>query len=324
MASVLKGLLQKVWNGPFYIGALSRPVSVGDALLKTLETLWRAIILILAVLLVAGVALAAWFQAIQPVFFPPLEKRILANASFDDGSALIPSGLGEKPFRCAREYPIKVAFTNTSSVTVGSINFSIEGRAANRSTNVVQMAGGHTLDSVIAPGYTTQSCWSVIVEPGFDPKDLFYEVDVWSASETDLKFNPANESKKPKSVNAEPTGAPPTGKPSAPEMDSEAQMWAGDYAGNFEGEAEGDLSLSPRADGRVSVALSVASAECTGEVSGIGKPANNRLVLIKPRDESGKQCRLTFSKRGDRIEISEDGCMYYHGFHCSFSGQVAK
>lgn len=30
-----------IWNGPFYIGKLERPVSVGDAIMKILETLWR-------------------------------------------------------------------------------------------------------------------------------------------------------------------------------------------------------------------------------------------------------------------------------------------
>lgn len=41
---------QKIWNGPFYIGKLSQPVSVGDAILKVLETLWRtAVIAVIAI-----------------------------------------------------------------------------------------------------------------------------------------------------------------------------------------------------------------------------------------------------------------------------------
>ena len=47
---------RKIWDGPFYIGRLSRPVSVGDAIIKVLETLWRAsIILITIVLLLLSV-----------------------------------------------------------------------------------------------------------------------------------------------------------------------------------------------------------------------------------------------------------------------------
>lgn len=57
MAAEKKGLVRAVWDGPFYIGPLSRPVSVGDVLLKTLETLWRAILSIVALLVVGGLGI---------------------------------------------------------------------------------------------------------------------------------------------------------------------------------------------------------------------------------------------------------------------------
>ncbi|MNE31317.1 hypothetical protein D3C87_1296240 [compost metagenome] len=47
---------QQIWNGPFFIGKLSQPVSVGDAIMKVLETLWRTAVL--TVLAIA--ALIAW------------------------------------------------------------------------------------------------------------------------------------------------------------------------------------------------------------------------------------------------------------------------
>lgn len=51
MRSVLKAL----WNGPFYIGKLEKPISVAEVMLKFLETVWRGFVLFLAgfVLIVA-------------------------------------------------------------------------------------------------------------------------------------------------------------------------------------------------------------------------------------------------------------------------------
>ena len=115
MTTEKKGLVLTIWNGPFYIGPLTRPVSVGDVLLKTLETLWRAILSIVVLLVVGGLGIAAWVQVIEPMFFPPLKSQISATATFDDGSAKLPPAIGEKPFRCSPDYPIKVAFKNNTN-----------------------------------------------------------------------------------------------------------------------------------------------------------------------------------------------------------------
>lgn len=324
MGSVFKGLLRKVWNGPFFIGTLTRPVSLGDALLKALETLWRTAVLLIALVALAALALALWLQAIQPVFFPSLEKRILATVSYDDGSTPLPPSFGKKPFRCDADYPLKITFTNLSDVTVGTLNFSIEGRAPNRSTNVVQNAGWRSTDSVIPPDYKSESCWSVEVEPGYDAKGLVYKVEVWSAGETDLKLGPSSKTNSVGAGNAVAGTSPPTSMPPSDKTDAEAQLWAGDYTGQFEGEADGDLNVSLRPDGLVAIALSIASSECTGEVSGVGRPKTNRLAIVKSRDESGNQCSITLNRSGDGIEVIESGCSYYHGFHCSFNGSVQK
>ena len=36
-------ILGAIWNGPFDVGKLTQPVSVGDVLLKILEVLWRGL-----------------------------------------------------------------------------------------------------------------------------------------------------------------------------------------------------------------------------------------------------------------------------------------
>ena len=196
MAAEKKGLVRAVWNGPFYIGPLSRPVSVGDVLLKTLETLWRAILSIVVLLVVGGLGIAAWVQVIEPTFFPPLKTQISATATYDDGSAKLPPTIGEKPFRCSPDYPIRIAFKNDSKATIGHLNFSIEGRPANRSDNVVEGATWRQTDLIIPAGRTAIFCWAVSVQEGFDPKALDYKIEVWGAREADAntRFQPVSPS----------------------------------------------------------------------------------------------------------------------------------
>lgn len=192
MTAMKSGLVRAVWNGPFYIGPLSRPVSVGDVLLKTLETLWRAILSIVVLLVVGGLGIAAWVQVIEPTFFPPLKAHIGATATYDDGSAKLPPAIGAKPFRCSPDYPIRIAFKNNSKTTIGHLDFSIEGRPANRSDNVLEGSSWRQTDTIIPAGYTWQSCWAVSVGQGLSPETLDYKVSIWRATEADAnaKFQP--------------------------------------------------------------------------------------------------------------------------------------
>lgn len=38
--------MRAIWRGPFYVGPLAHPVSLGSAVLKVFEVLWRAIVLL--------------------------------------------------------------------------------------------------------------------------------------------------------------------------------------------------------------------------------------------------------------------------------------
>lgn len=51
----MKAFLLALWNGPFHVGPLERPVSTGDAILKILETAWRAGLLLIAILLIGSI-----------------------------------------------------------------------------------------------------------------------------------------------------------------------------------------------------------------------------------------------------------------------------
>lgn len=218
MAEYKKALVRAVWNGPFYIGPLSRPVSVGDVLLKTLETLWRAVLSIVVLLVVGGLGIAAWVQFVEPTFFPPLKTQIIATATYDDGSAKLPPAIGDKPIRCSPDYPIKVAIKNNSETTIGHLDFSIEGRPANRSDNVIEGGAWRQADTIIPAGYTWQSCWAVSVEQGFALETLDYKIEIWGAKEADanaqFKPSPPPPSVKPEAVASSTAIASPSPSPS--------------------------------------------------------------------------------------------------------------
>jgi sugar phosphate permease len=42
-------VLLAVWNGPFHVGPLVRPVSVGDAIMTICQTAWRAAVVVAAI-----------------------------------------------------------------------------------------------------------------------------------------------------------------------------------------------------------------------------------------------------------------------------------
>ena len=214
MADAKSRIARAVWNGPFYVGPLERPVSVGDVLLKTLETLWRIFLVMVGTLITVGLAIYLWVEAIGPALFPPLQTMIRATAYFDDGTEPAPPALGtvkEEPFRCTPDFPVKIAFANNSKKEVGHLSFSIEGRPVGRSSNVVENGGWREADTVIPPGYTWRSCWSVSTRDGFSPRDLDYAIEVWNASEADSKarFQPVAATSRPpaKTASSSPQAA---------------------------------------------------------------------------------------------------------------------
>lgn len=154
---------RKIWNGPFYIGKVTRPASVGDVLMKLLETGWRFIILLLGVLAAGAASVATWAEVIEPRFFPPLEKQIKISAHWDDGKASVAT-VGKKPFRCSPDYPVMVTLENRSQRTVGEVEFAIDAREVNRSTILTESGFSRKADSIIKPGYVVRQCWSVPLE----------------------------------------------------------------------------------------------------------------------------------------------------------------
>lgn len=81
MASGTKRIIRATWNGPFHIGKLSPPTSVGDVLLKVLETAWRLFLVAVSLLVAIGLSLVVWIYLLNPVFFSSLKDQVPAPAS---------------------------------------------------------------------------------------------------------------------------------------------------------------------------------------------------------------------------------------------------
>lgn len=179
-------ILATIWKGPFYIGQLSQPVSVGDVLLKLLETLWRTAIAIVAVVLIAAAGILAWVYVFEPLLFPPAKNMIEATVTYDDGKTPLPPAIGAIPqpktYRCTEDYPLRVSFWNRGKKSVTSINFSIEAYNAGHSTNVIRNGGSFVQDAVIPAKTGWVSCYAATFDTEGDKRKLQFQAKVYFAA----------------------------------------------------------------------------------------------------------------------------------------------
>lgn len=101
-----------IWNGPFHIGKLSRPVSVGDVMMKVLETVWRAAVIAVG-LASTGIALLALHLWRTEQRNEAAERALVidAQANFTE---------------CSSDAPILVSIRNGGSGTVGYVSYGVE------------------------------------------------------------------------------------------------------------------------------------------------------------------------------------------------------
>ena len=193
-----KRIIRSIWNGPFYVGRLSSPVSVGDVLLKILETAWRAVISLITLALAFAAIAASWVLVIEPTFFPPLKSQIEVSVRYDDGSGpppirIAPAGeagaFDDEPFRCTPDYPFAVRFTNHSAVIIGQISFEIKGYRRGYSEPISSYTPFLESSTIIKPGYWVESCWSGPALPeSSSPEGLIYRVEIFHAEKVDPKL----------------------------------------------------------------------------------------------------------------------------------------
>lgn len=156
-----------IWSGPFNIGPLVQPITLGGAILKILEVAWKAcvsLVLAGAVLLI----LAAVWQSVDRVLNPPFESQLVGEAHFD-------------PASCSKEFPIVVIVRNSSKHALASAQIDVIIRQPGRTTNLNEEPS-LDWDAIVQPDKMNVLCYRFPTNIIDDPKTLNYSVNLWSAT----------------------------------------------------------------------------------------------------------------------------------------------
>lgn len=193
MVNKPKRIIRSIWNGPFHIGPLASPVSVGDVLLKVLQTAWRAIVLsalVLLLLVALVLGAVAWEDHLKDKFFPPLETVVSAEVRHysDPGISRIlenADGTANVAFPCMNEYPLSVTFSNGSDRPVGRLAFAIRAYVPGRTSNVLIGAEELEAAAIILPGHKWQTCFSAHSDTQMAMGQLVYVAKIIEVEEAD-------------------------------------------------------------------------------------------------------------------------------------------
>ena len=186
-------IVRAIWNGPFHIGPLSQPATVGDVLAKVLETLWRTLVFLVSLIsAVCGIALG-WAFIIQPVFFPFASTKLTTITLYDDGKQILPPiiSLGTPPEyvkpQCVKDYPIKVFVTNNSRHrSISNVKLQIKAFEPYSSRDVARNTWYLSMDAIILPkGGWHWQCYNVSVDSRQDPTSMTYKAEILSADYQD-------------------------------------------------------------------------------------------------------------------------------------------
>lgn len=106
------------------------------------------------------------------------------------------------------------------------------------------------------------------------------------------------------------------------QMASAEPIPAGEYRGFGDG-AEMSMSITGN-----EFRISIAAAGCLGYAEGLHDQQDDQQgnkVWVARVTDGYEACEITITDDGDHYRIEQgDGCTYFHGASCSFSGQVSK
>ncbi len=163
----LKQSARAVWSGPFAIGPIAQPISLGAALLRILEVIWKFGIAAL-VAAVMAIALVLAGEKIDEILNPTLESQIVGKALF-------------APENCSKEFPILVMLHNNSRRTLASARIQLVVTRSGFSTNLNNDDYIFS-DAIVQAGKDIGLCYGMPTNITDDPKTLEYSVKIWDAS----------------------------------------------------------------------------------------------------------------------------------------------
>lgn len=133
------GWIRSVWDGPFKTPP-QQPVTVGWALLKLFETIWR--LLLIVILLIALLAIYVWRAERNPL------------------SSRVGIGLSRAPMDCvAKGFPILAHIENKSGKTIGEVNFQFRVFPQGTSKDVAYLGSFQQLPEILKPGEALDWCF---------------------------------------------------------------------------------------------------------------------------------------------------------------------
>lgn len=94
---------------------------------------------------------------------------------------------------------------------------------------------------------------------------------------------------------------------------------AGLWRGKLEG--DGEMQITATRDG-FDIVLDVSTENCAGNIEGSAQLNGKTLTLRKKEDD--QTCTITANFEKDRVKVTEDDCMPYHGMACGFGGTLEK
>jgi len=173
---MLRNTFWKIWHGPFHLGPLQRPVSVGDALLKLFEVVWKGFVAVIIAVIGAVLSIAVYLNFLQP---KPLDKQIQTLARVDRKLCSDP------------KFPLLVRFTNNSTKTIGLIDFQVEARRWGTTTDLNNDYVGLKSDTIIPAHEQLAWCYALPENlTGYNPRDLGFTAKINYVNEYDGEMPP--------------------------------------------------------------------------------------------------------------------------------------
>jgi|GEM_PF-1444589 len=105
-----------------------------------------------------------------------------------------------------------------------------------------------------------------------------------------------------------------------------SDAWIGTYGGKFAGwtgDVDGEVAIKSIGE-RLTVSISMASAACGGDMKfEASVPSGDTIVHSEDTGPSGR-CQMALTRRGNRLDLTEKSCFYFHGGQCSFDGHAVR
>jgi hypothetical protein len=86
-----------------------------------------------------------------------------------------------------------------------------------------------------------------------------------------------------------------------------------------------ELTIKKRSAGSYDVVLVVGTEGCSGYFEGIGAIKGAELAATSPPPaDPDDKCVIDVSRHGAALDVTESGCVSFHGASCEFTGRYKK